>query len=98
MNEKYLSKISSTNDSDADLDEKVHEIYVEFPYCGELLLKELLKNKGIIVQRSQSRVIIHRVDEAGVSSRNIEKLKRRVYNVKALNKLWHSNTNLKLVR
>ena len=98
MNEKYLSKISKTNDSDADLDEKVHEIYVEFPYCGEILLKELLKNKGIIGQRSQSRVITRRVDEAGVSSRNIEKLKRRVHNVKALNKLWHSNTNLKLVR
>ena len=98
MNENYLGKISFTNDSDADLDEKLHEIYVEFPYCAEILLKELLKNKGIIVQRSQSRVIIHRVDEAGVSSRNIEKLKRRVYNVKVLSKLWHSNTNLKLVR
>ena len=52
MNENYLGKISFTNDSDADLDEKLHEIYVEFPYCAEILLKELLKNKGIIVQRS----------------------------------------------
>ena len=65
-------------------------------YCGELLLKELLKNKVIIVQRLQLRNNIHRVDEAGVSSRKTGKFKGRVYNVKAPNELWHIDTNHRL--
>ena len=76
----------------------MHEICVEFHYFGELLLKELLNNKGVIAQRSQLRDSIHRVDEAGVSLRKKGKLKRRVQTVKAANKLWHIDTNHKLVR
>ena len=98
MSSCNLSKISFTNDSDADLDKKVHEICIEFPYCGELLLKELLKNNGTIVQRSRLRDNIHRVDEAGVSLRKKGNLERRMDNVKAPNKLWHIDTNHKLVR
>ena len=71
---------------------------MEFPYCGELLLKVLLKNKETIVKRSRLRDSIHRVDEAGVSLRKKRKLKRKVNNVKAPNKLWHTNTNHKLVK
>ena len=56
-----------------------------------------MKNKGTIVKRSRLRDSTHRVDEAGVSLRKKGKLKRRVYNVKAPNKLWHIDTIHKLV-
>ena len=87
MNEYNLSKISFTNDWDADLDKKVHEICVEFLYCGELLLKDLSKKKGTIVQRLRLRGSVHRVDEAAVSLRKKGKLERRVYDAEAPNKL-----------
>ena len=63
-----------------------------------ILLKELLKNKGIIMKGLRLTDSIHRVDETGVSSRKKENLNRRVYNVKAPNNLWHVDTNHKLVR
>ena len=40
---------------------------------------------------------MHRVSEVGIQSRRKGRLKRRVYNVKAANDLWHIDTNHKLV-
>ena len=57
-NERNLSQISFTNDSYANSDKK----------CNiSLLVKELLKSKGIIVPRLQLRDSFHRVDETEVS-------------------------------
>ena len=50
------------------------------------------------MQRSRLRDSVHPVDEAGVSSRKKGKLKKTVYNVRVPNKLWHIDTNHKLVR
>ena len=74
------------------------QVVNEFPNCGELMLNELLKNKGIRVQRFQLRDSIHRVDKAGVKDRTRGRLKRRTYNVKGPNHLWHIDTNHKLIR
>ena len=88
-NERNLSQISFTNDGDVNSDKK----------CNiSLLLKELLKSKGIIVPRLRLRDSFHRVDETGVSWRKKVKHKRRVYNVKVPNELWLIDTNHKLVR
>ena len=71
-----MSKTSFTNDSDADLDQKsAWYMYRISLLCwttaeGELLL---LKNKGIIVQRSWLRDSIQRVDDAGVLPRKKKK-------------------------
>ena len=82
------------HNDDADLDKKS-----AWDMCRiSLLLKTLLKSKGIIVQRLWLRDSIHCVDKTGVSPRKKGKLKRRVYNVKAPNKLCHIDTNHKLVR
>ena len=88
-NGRNLSQISFTNDSDANSDKKCNIF---------LLLKELLKSKGIIVPRLRLRDSFHRVDETGVSWRKQRKHKRRVYNVKVPNELWLIDTNHKLVR
>ena len=55
--------------------EFLHENCVEFLYSREILLKELLKKRGIMVQRSRLKGSIHRVEEAGVSLRKNESLK-----------------------
>ena len=72
-----MRKTSFTNDSDADLDQKsAWCMYRISLLCwstaaeGELLL---LKNKGIIVQRSWLRDSIQRVDDAGVLPRKKKK-------------------------
>ena len=41
---------------------------------------------------------LHTVDEDGISDRSRRRLRRRTYNVKGPNHLWHIDTNHKLVR
>ena len=41
---------------------------------------------------------MHRVSEAGIQSRRKGRLKRRVYNLKGANHLWHIDTNHTLVK
>ena len=62
------------------------------------MLQEMLGNNGIKVQRYRLRDSIHRVDYIGVQTRTRGRLKRRSYNVKGPNQLWHIDTNHKLSR
>ena len=62
------------------------------------MLEEMLRNKGIKVQRYRLRDSIHRVDYIGVQTRTRGRLKRWSYNVKGPNLLWHIDTNHKLSR
>ena len=41
---------------------------------------------------------MHRVSEVGIQCRRKGRFKRRVYNVKGANHLWHIDTNHKLVK
>ena len=41
---------------------------------------------------------MHRVSEVGIQSRRKCRLKRRIYNLKGANHLWHIDTNHKLVK
>ena len=97
MRQYGLSKFEFTEISDKDLDAEVEKVTVEFPYCGENFIKQILYQKGVKVQRMRVRDSIHRVDHDGVNARKKGRLHRRVYNVKGLNHLWHIDTNHKLV-
>ena len=77
---------------------KVQQVTKEFPYCGENLVKQIIRQRGIKVTRAKIRESIHRVDQHGVDSRKRGRLHRRVYDVKGPNHLWHIDTNHKLVR
>ena len=57
-----------------------------------------MKGRRIIIQRYRFRDSMHRINEAGIQSRRKGRLKRRVYNVKGANHLWHIDTNHKLVK
>lgn len=98
MVEYGIKKQRFSDVNDDTLDGIVAETAKYFPKCGEVMLRELLKEKGIVVQQSRPRDSIHRVDESGVQQRKRGRLQRRTYNVKGPNHLWHIDTNHKLVR
>lgn len=93
-----LSKRGFSEIDDDSLDEIVSEIIKDFPMCGEQMLRELIKTKGLKIQRWRLRDTIHRIDSSGVVARKTGRLHRRVYNVMAPNALWHIDTNHKLIR
>jgi len=98
MSEYGLSKHNFTDISETDLDSAVIKVTREFPNCGEVMLKEILKERGVRVPRSHLRICLHKVDEEGIRERSLGRLRRRIYNVKGPNHLWHLDTNHKLVR
>ena len=96
---EYDLKIRSfSNISDYQLDSDVLALTNDYPFCGETILKEVLKGRGIIIQRYRFRDSMHRVSEVGIQSRRKGRLKRGVYNVKGANHFWHIDTNHKLVK
>ena len=98
MGRYSLSQLQFTEITEGDLDKVVKEITREYPSCGEGLLKQILADGGIKVQRMRLRDSIHRVDHEGVENRKRGRLRRRIYNVQGPNHLWHIDTNHKLVR
>ena len=78
---EYGLKIrDSSNISDNQLDSHILALTNDYPLCGETILRELLKGRGIIIQRYRFRDSMHCVSEAGIQSRRKGRLKRRVYN------------------
>ena len=98
MVEYNLSKLNFTDIQEDDLDFKLIEIVDNFPNCGEVMLRELLKESGIVVSRQALRDSLSRIDKIGSSRRKKKKLHRRIYNVQGPNYLWHLDTNHKLIR
>ena len=76
----------------------MQKLATDFPFCGELMVRQILKDRGINIQRTLLRDSLHRVDSVGIEARTRGRLHRRVYNVKGPNHLWHLDTNHKLVR
>ena len=93
-----LSQLQFTEITENELDEVVEEITREYPSCGEGLLKQILTDQGIKVQRMRLCDSVHRVDHEGVENRRRARLRRRTYNVEGPNHLWHIDTNHKFVR
>ena len=76
-----------SNIADDQLGSHVLVLTNDYPFCGETILRELLKGREIIIQRYQFRDSMHHVSEAGIQSRRKGRLKRRAYNVKGANHL-----------
>jgi hypothetical protein len=84
--------------SDDVLFPEVGKTVKEFPFCGENMVMQLLKQRGFRVQRWRLRDALYTLDETGIQERKKGRLQRRVYNVKGPNHLWHIDTNHKLIR
>ena len=96
---EYDSKIINFSIiSDDQLDFDVLALTKDYPFCSETILRELLKGTGITIQCYQFRENMHRVSEVSIQSKRKSRLKRRVYNLKGANHLWHIDTNHKLVK
>lgn len=98
MQQFGISKFDFSDMSSDDLDNHVSDLIKQFPFCGESLLGQMLRSRGVLVQRCRLRESIHRLDEVGVGERRKGRLHRRIYNVKGPNHLWHIDTNHKLIR
>ena len=83
--------------SDEEMDTKVEKITKEFPSRGENMIRHILLDGGIVVQRNRLRESLHRVDEEGIAKRSKGRLHRRIYNARGANQLWHVDTNHKLI-
>ena len=77
----------SSRVSDNQLDLEVLAVTNDYHFCGEIVLRELLKDRGFNVERYRLRDSIHRVNDFGVQERKKGSPKRRVYNVKGANHL-----------
>ena len=97
MVEYDLKMRNFSNISDHQLDSDVLALTNDYPFCDETILTELLKERGIIIQRYRFRHSMHRVSEVGIQSRRKGRFKRSVYNIKGTNHLWHIDTYHKLV-
>ena len=76
-----LSQLQFTEITEGELDEVVEEITREYPSYGEGLLKQILADRGIKVQRMRLCDSIHRVDHEGAENRKKGRPRRRTYNV-----------------
>lgn len=54
-----------TDITNVELDDIVGQITKDYPFCGEGLMKQILADKGVKVQRMRLRDSIHRVDHEG---------------------------------
>ena len=77
---RYFSKVS-----DNQLDLEVLAFTNDYHFCGEIRLRELLKDRGFDVVRYRLRDSIHCVNDFGLHARKKGRLRRRVYNVKGAN-------------
>ena len=84
--------------SDNQLDLEVLALTNDYLFCGEIILRELLKGRGFDVERYRPRNSIHGVNDFGVQAREKGRFKRRVYNVKGANHLWHIDTSHKHIK
>ena len=61
---KYFSRVS-----DNQLDLEVLALTNDYPFCAEIMLRKLLKDRGFNVERYRLRGSIHRVNDFDVQAR-----------------------------
>ena len=71
-----ISKSEFSDLSDEEVDIYVGKTVLEFPNCGETLLRQLLKQKGVNIQRWRLRDSLHRIDLNGIKDRKKGSLRR----------------------
>ena len=84
--------------SDADLDTLVRTFKVQKPESGLRYIIGFLRNRGLRVQRRRVIASARRVDRLGRALRERKAIKRRRYQVKRPNALWHVDGHHKLIR
>lgn len=98
----YGLSVSDTysNVHDAELDQVVSDILVEFPNTGYRRMIGFLRQKGMRIPEQEVMSSMRRVDPEGVVERllGLKVLHRRVYHVAGPLRLWHMDGHHKLIR
>ena len=89
LTELNISVNKFTDISDSELDENVSLLQSQYPKCGQVMLRALLQQRGIFVQRYRVRESARRVDPLGTQMRWQQVVQRRKYSVPKANSLWH---------
>ncbi|KAK6961870.1 hypothetical protein R3P38DRAFT_2592985 [Favolaschia claudopus] len=84
--------------SNRDLDELVRRFKRDKPESGLRYLMGFLRSRGVRIQRRRAMYSLRRVDNLGRVLRNRDIIKRKVYNVKRPNSLWHLDGHHKMIR
>ena len=87
-----------TDITEAQLDEVLRNTKTTNPNAGEVILKGILMNKGIKVNREMLRAAIHRVDHEKTAQRRSSVINRRIYCAPHPNSVWHIDGNHKMIR
>ena len=74
---------------DYALDSVVIQFVLAFPSAGQKTLEGNLRSQGYRIQRWRIRESLLRIDPWGVEQRSRRVLRRRAYNVRGPNSLWH---------
>ena len=75
---EYVLKIRNfSNVSDDQLHSDVLALTNNYLFCDEIILREALKGRGIIIQRCQFRDSMHRVSEVVIQTRRKGRLKKK---------------------
>lgn len=69
MSKYGLSKLALNKIIDQELHSVVKRAKREFPMCGEKMIKQVIEQHGIKIQRWRLRDSIHRMDSIGVHER-----------------------------
>lgn len=97
--EKYdIDPNSFTDISQPDLVKIVKDIKSEQPNTGEVMIQGQLLQRGIKIQRSKLRSVIHFTDHANTVERRSAVIRRRVYSNPHPNAVWHVDGNHKMIR
>ncbi|KAL3851855.1 hypothetical protein ACJMK2_015557, partial [Sinanodonta woodiana] len=69
MRQYDIAKMEFSNMNDDEIGIHVGKVIKEFSFCGENILRQILKLQGVHVQRWRLRDIIHSKDKKGVEDR-----------------------------
>ncbi|ROI16569.1 hypothetical protein DPX16_22546 [Anabarilius grahami] len=81
----------------SQLDDIIRDITAHTSNVGERLVQGSIRARGFRVQRHRVRERIRLMDPAGTLIRRRRLIRRRVYNVRGSNHLWHIDSNHKLI-
>lgn len=97
VQEFYMDGSFSEIQSNTELNELLKSIMTVTPRAGESYIRGSLKGSGVRIQRWRIRERLQAIDPVCRAARRSNVIRRRAYNVRAPNCLWHIDSNHTLI-
>ena len=98
LSELNVSTSKYSDICEDELDGHVRRLQQEYPNCGQVMIRSLLQQQGIYVQRYRVRESMKRLDPLQSAMRWQQVVYRRSYSVPRANSLWHIDGHHSLIR